>query len=454
MNKIIKVFSLLTFISIPLLLTGCGNSEEENGGATVGIAKENIKESTNEDVEQILKNFAQKYNFEESSIEEVEIEIKDSRPAEYRTLYVFWITWVKDNFNHMSFFDWWTYVYDFWLWWSDDVYVKNDIGCSYNKFWEQELPDYLEDKSLYEGYEGRESSMKRYNEKEKEFYDNLTYAIIIICWKLRETELLKFNNFYYNAQWWENSWTASIRWDTLYLITENDSESYYLGEIKPLLEENKIEFYGPYLKNWTLEKVPCKDGITWEEFDYKISFEVKDHDDMKYKYEWCAKEYHNEFTRREFWSLDSFIKKTWYEYTWDYNHDEVSYSVKEMINDYIHVYLYEWEWYGSQEHDIILQKEDNWWKIIYEWDLSPVFHWMHNIVEKYECSLTKDKDKSEYDKEKCKKFKDIEDNLDEALEFCNKYKEYDKNIIDMFFWKCIDIYAVEENNVWYFKSFM
>jgi len=58
---------------------------------------------------------------------------------------------------------------------------------------------------------------------------------------------------------------------------------------------------------------------------------------------------------------------------------------------------------------------------------------MHNIVEKYECSLTKDKDKSEYDKEKCKKFKDIEDNLDEALEFCNKYKEYDKNIIDMFF---------------------
>jgi hypothetical protein len=24
----------------------------------------------------------------------------------------------------------------------------------------------------------------------------------------------------------------------------------------------------------------------------------------------------------------------------------------------------------------------------------------------------------------------------------------------MFFWKCIDIYAVEENNVWYFKSFM
>lgn len=46
---------------------------------------------------------------------------------------------------------------------------------------------------------------------------------------------------------------------------------------------------------------------------------------------------------------------------------------------------------------------------------------------------------------KCKEFKDIEDKLDEAMQFCNKYREHDKNLIGMFFWKCVDLFEIEAN---------
>jgi hypothetical protein len=64
-------------------LTGCGSSEEKNEE----IIGENSNESTNEEVFQVVKDFAQEYNLDESLIKEFEHTDKEAEPVETYTVY-------------------------------------------------------------------------------------------------------------------------------------------------------------------------------------------------------------------------------------------------------------------------------------------------------------------------------------------------------------------------------
>lgn len=435
MNKILRILSFLWFISILFFLTGCGSSEEKNEE----IIGENSNESTNEEVFQVVKDFAQEYNLDESLIKEFEHTDKEAEPVETYTVYAIWLSGVKNTPNIYKFFDWWNYNPMFWVWWLSASYIKNDIACSYGEFREQEYPEDLKDWTWFPDEESR----KQFEKEEKEFYDNLTYSILLLC-REAKGEDFPFKEFYYNAQWWESPRTASIRWNVITIISGNDTKSSHFDKIEVLPERNLIRFFG--LVDWRLEKAPCKDETTWEEFDYRIYFEYYSFDDYEdHKFKWCAKEYHfSDFTAWEIWTLDELIKKTWYEYTWEYNHEDVFYKIHDILNDYVYVDLIEGTWDDSQKNRLVLEKKDDWWKVVYEWNMVWISNRIYDQVEKYKCGLTRDRDKTDGEKEKCEKYKDLKNEYKKVVRFCNEYREYDKTFVNLFFSSCRETFEKEE----------
>ena len=197
----------------------------------------------------------------------------------------------------------------------------------------------------------------------------------------------------------EPFWRASIRWSLISIFTPTWMEEDYLATVKSNWDD--IEFKWYHIKNWKLEKANCVDWWKWDNHEYKISFDfVKSFygdDGLKYDeeathYEGCADSVEFDFVDWEEWMLNSFIEKTDYVYKRKFNQDYVYYTISDIVDNYMSVDFYENDWENYDSYQAIMEKTDEWWKVLFEW-------------EGYEIS-------------------DDE---------CERLNQYDNNLMDMFF---------------------
>jgi hypothetical protein len=200
----------------------------------------------------------------------------------------------------------------------------------------------------------------------------------------------------------EPFWSASIRWDYIMLMTPNFSKDIYIDNLKA--DWNSINFKW-YNLDWKLEKTNCIDEGAWENHDYKISFDytysiywddwIIEGEETSH-YEWCADAIDLWFISWEEWTLDWFVKKSWYKYSWEYmwnfKKENINYTIDDIVNNYVQVTVYWVEWDEFENYQIIMEKNNDKWNFLYEW-----------------------------------KWYEISD--DE----CERLNQYDNNLMDMFF---------------------
>ena len=123
-----------------------------------------------------------------------------------------------------------------------------------------------------------------------------------------------------------------------------------------------------YNIEWMIKKAKCSNDWLGEEHDYTANFTFTT-DDWELFYEWCADEIEFEFTESEEWTLKNFIKKTNYNYTQEYDANELNYVIQEITDNYMQVNFYineeNWEYHN---YHAIFEKVDNTWKVIFEGD--------------------------------------------------------------------------------------
>ena len=313
------------------------------------------------------------------------------------TWYSLSITGVKDFPNVNKIFDGW-YVHYVWdeIWGSAIDYSKDNILCSYFLSLEQEIPYELMSREW--DYDNSEEK-KAYDEAWSDFYDIATYSVDLSCGYIPEW-VIQFKDFNYYAEWMEPFWNAYIIWDYVTIFTPNGLEEKYIETIKSEWDNFSFKWYDI---DWKLEKTECIDGWKWDTREYKISFDVTKSsywDDGKQQiewtshYEWCADKENIKFTPWEEWTLKSFIKKSWYQYTKDYDQDKVSYAIGNMVGKYMVVNFYYVDGDIYESYQNVMENTGKGFKVIYEWE------W-YNVSD----------------------------------EECERLNQYDNNLMDMFFFK-------------------
>ena len=313
------------------------------------------------------------------------------------TWYSLSITGVKDFPNVNKIFDGW-YVHYVWdeIWGSAIDYSKDNILCSYFLSLEQEIPYELMSREW--DYDNSEEK-KAYDEAWSDFYDIATYSVDLSCGYIPEW-VIQFKDFNYYAEWMEPFWNAYIIWDYVTIFTPNGLEEKYIETIKSEWDNFSFKWYDI---DWKLEKTECIDGWKWDTHEYKISFDVTKSsywDDGKQQiewtshHEWCADKENIKFTPWEEWTLKSFIKKSWYQYTKDYDQDKVSYAIGNMVGKYMVVNFYYVDGDIYESYQNVMENTGKGFKVIYEWE------W-YNVSD----------------------------------EECERLNQYDNNLMDMFFFK-------------------
>lgn len=313
------------------------------------------------------------------------------------TWYSLSITGVKDFPNVNKVFDGW-YVHYVWdeIWGSAIDYSKDNILCSYFLSLEQEIPYELMNREWdYEDEEERAA----YDKAWSDFYDIASYSVELSCGYLPEW-IIQYKDFNYYAEWMEPFWYASFRWEVVNIFTPDGVEDVYVDKISLEWDDISFEWYSI---EWKLEKAECIDGWEWDTHEYKISFDTTRSlywdDGMEYDkqinhYEWCADRIDAEFVAGEEWTLDFLIKKTGYEYQRDFAHEDVSYAVWNIAWKYMLLNIYEVKGEEYDSYQVIMEKTDDGWKVLYEWD------WNYAGDEK-----------------------------------CEELNQYDNNLMDLFFLK-------------------
>ena len=311
------------------------------------------------------------------------------------TWYSLSITGVKDFPNVSKIFDGWyvRYVWDE-IWGSAIDYSKDNILCSYFLSLEQEIPYELMNREW--DYDNPEEQAA-YDKAWSDFYDIASYSVNLSCGYIPEW-VIQFRDFNYYGEWMEPFRSAYIVWDYVSIFTPNGLEEEYIETIKSEWDNFSFEWYGI---EWKLEKSECIDWWKWDTHEYKISFDVTKSsywDDGKEQiewithYEWCADGENLKFTPWEEWTLKNFIKKSWYNFTRDYDHNKISYAVASIVGKYMLVNFYYVDGEDYESYQTIIENSDNEFKVLYEWD-------GYNV----------------------------------SAEECEKLNQYDNNLMDMFF---------------------
>lgn len=402
-SKNLFVFGLTLILWFSLMLVGC-DSWNWNDSLLGKLTKldENLPDN---EVVSVMKNFLRDVNADTEIKEDV---FNWLNYAEYDyNSYEWWyydITWyslsitgVKDFPNVNKIFDGW-YVHYVWdeIWGSAVDYSKDNILCSYFLSLEQEIPYEL---MAWEWDYDNPEEQAEYNKARTDFYDIASYSVNLSCGYIPEW-VVQFKDFNYYGEWMEPFWSAYILWDYISIFTPDGLEEEYIENIKPEWDNFSFKWYNV---DWKLEKSDCIDGWKWDTHEYKISFDViksfywddwVKYDEKKTHYEWCADKEKIKFTPWEEWTLKNFIKKSWYQYTKNYDQDKVSYTVWNMVGKYMVVNFYYVDGENYESYQNILENTDEGFKIIYEWE------WY-----------------------------DISD------EECERLNQYDNNLMDMFFLK-------------------
>ena len=397
-SNILYVFIMTFVLWISLLLVGCdlGNGDNYNQSGV---------DLPNNEVVLVMKDFLKDVGID-ANIKEDTFQWLNYAEYDYNnytgwyydiTWYSLSITGVKDFPNVNKIFDGW-YVYYVWdeIWGSAIDYSKDNILCSYFLSLEQEIPYELMSREW--DYDNSEEK-KAYDEAWSDFYDIATYSVDLSCGYIPEW-VIQFKDFNYYAEWMEPFWNAYIIWDYVTIFTPNGLEEKYIETIKSEWDNFSFKWYDI---DWKLEKTECIDGWKWDTHEYKISFDVTKSsywDDGKQQiewtshYEWCAGKENIKFTPWEEWTLKSFIKKSWYLYTKDYDQDKVSYAIGNMVGKYMVVNFYYVDGDIYESYQNVMENTGKGFKVIYEWE------W-YNVSD----------------------------------EECERLNQYDNNLMDMFFFK-------------------
>ena len=392
------VFIMTFVLWISLLLVGCdlGNGDNYNQSGV---------DLPNNEVVLVMKDFLKDVGID-ANIKEDTFQWLNYAEYDYNnytgwyydiTWYSLSITGVKDFPNVNKIFDGW-YVHYVWdeIWGSAIDYSKDNILCSYFLSLEQEIPYELMSREW--DYDNSEEK-KAYDKAWSDFYDIASYSVDLSCGYIPEW-VIQFKDFNYYAEWMEPFWNAYIIWDYVTIFTPNGLEEKYIETIKSEWDNFSFKWYDI---DWKLEKTECIDGWKWDTHEYKISFDVTKSsywDDGKQQigwithYEWCADKENIKFTPWEEWTLKSFIKKSWYQYTKDYDQDKVSYAIGNMVGKYMVVNFYYVDGDIYESYQNVMENTGKGFKVIYEWE------W-YNVSD----------------------------------EECERLNQYDNNLMDMFFFK-------------------
>ena len=383
-KKYLRMLCITSILGVSLLITGCTQKDWEDNtpiDSTESTVTSNSNLPDNE-VVSIMKNFAHELGANESDIYEDTISrynVAENDFEEYTDNPYYDFSWytvsmsgLKDLPNMSEILDGW-YVFYLWdeIWWAVIEYSKDNIMCSYYNSLEQEIPYEL---MAREWDLDDEAEMEAFDKARSDFYDIATYNVEVSCGYLPEW-VVQFKDFNFYAEWMEPFWRADIVWDQFNIFTPEWLEEEYIETIQPQWDDFLFKWYN---SNWKLEKSDCIDWWKWDTHEYKISFDVikssywddgEKHIDSTTHYEWCADREYPTFVPWEEWTLKNFIKKSWYQYTRDYDQDKVSYSIWGIISKYMVVNFYYVDGDDYDSYQNILEKTDNNnWIVLYEWD--------------------------------------------------------------------------------------
>ena len=312
----------------------------------------------------IMKTFAKQLKLKEIDIKEESFYWYNYADPDYWENEISWYIIQKSGIkekdlpNTTQLFDgrYVEYVWDE-IWWSLIDFSKDNIICSQWLFYDQEIPYEL---MVREPEDWWEYDEEEYNKAWKEFTDNVTYHVELSC-GFKPAWSLTFQDFYYNAEGMEPFWSMSIRWSQVTRFNPENVKDYYLYTLEK--DGDNIHFNW-YDIDWDIIKEDCIDGGKWDTHDYKITVYLEW--DMGFM--WCADKYDTDFVIGEEWTLWNFVKKTNYQYKWNNKRENVSYDVFSMVNNYMYAALYENDGENYEPTNLIMEKTDNWWKVLYEWD--------------------------------------------------------------------------------------
>lgn len=276
--------------------------------------------------------------------------------------YIITWSWIKSNDINFSsrIFDWWHVEY---LWdepfWSYVEYSNKDIFCLYLSNLEQEIPYEL----LL--WEDEEWNAINYEEEWKKFDEKATYYTELSCWRIPEW-VHRLKDLSINADGQEPFWMASIRWGHLNFLDANWIKYYYLNEIN--YNNDNITFSW-YQMSWKLVKTGCVDLWKWDNHEYQITLDLVKDNEGNSHYEWCADNTDLGFKIWEEWTLKNFIKKTNYDYQQPYSIESVSYTINDIVNNYMEVNFYSYsEDKGYNNYQTIMEYVDGEWLTLFEWN--------------------------------------------------------------------------------------
>lgn len=390
MMKKSKLFSLLSIFLLWLIVAGCETKQPVNTEID-NTQVDNIKLPENEIVD-VLKWFADDINVDYSNIKEDyfqwynysenDIEIPDIVGWYYDLDgYSISVSGLKNLPNTNKVFDGW-YVFYAWdaIWAAAIEFSKDDILCHYYQWLEQDIPDEL---LAWDGDE--EADIDAFNAAWEEFQENATYSVELYCGYLTGT--IQHKDFYFDAEWQEPFWYASFRWSLLNIFTPDWMQEKYISTLK--MDGDDIVFKWYDLK-WKIEKSECIDGWKWDTHEYTVSFDVSDEAEPIH-YEGCADRSDLGFVTWEEWTMVNFMNKANYNYTRGFDLDNVYYSIGEIVDNYVSVNIYEVEEYDYDTYQIILEKSDGGWNVLFEWngyEISPeeceeLNQYDHNLMDMF-----------------------------------------------------------------------
>ena len=313
-----------------------------------------------------MENFAEELNLKKSNIkpDKFERNLFNYSNDNWYTISWYLLTWTnikpKKMIDTTKFFDWWKVDY---LWdeafWSFIQFMKDDLVCYYSIAYDQQIPYEL---LVWEDENWNEID---YEEEWENFHKIATYSVELRCWKLPKNTLT-LQQLSFDAYGQEPFWNASFRWSEIALFDVN-WVSYYFPQIINKIDDDIILSW--YHINWILKKEICVDNGRWADHEYSVDMNYITDNGVELHYEWCADAIDLWFTPWEEGSLENFIEKTHYNYTTKCKVGETSYSISEIVGNYMHVNFYVNEENGDyHSYQVIMEKVDNEWKVLFEWD--------------------------------------------------------------------------------------
>ena len=376
-SKSFAYLMLLAIFCIPTLY-GCDtNTNNSSEWTTLSIST-----IWNDELWNTVKSIATQLNTEnikKSELERYNLAQYDYSKNNYEKEYILpWysisITWQKETPNTFKLFDGWNVFYA-WdeIWVSVAEYTNDNIICNYFQFLEQTIPNEL---MAMEYDIESEEEIAEFNKKRDDFFAKATYSVEITCSYLPEW-VIRFQTFNYKAEWMEPFRYASLQWEYVHIFESEEMSEYFTSYLSS--NKKNINFSG-YNIAWKIEKSDCVDDWKWDTHEYKIAFDVTpsklNSEGIEIKeeskhYEWCADKFNPEFSAWEEWMMSSFMNKSKYQYSRNYDLNNVSYSIAEIIDKYMLVNVYEYDW-TYDAYQIIMEDTENWWKVLFEWDWNEI----------------------------------------------------------------------------------